>query len=490
MDNCRKIALLLILLGLFGKTYAQKLSQEVLYSTNVKDSIAYHVWLPDNWNSNQKYPVILMYNYGAANDNLLASTVNYFANHLRMIPNSIVVNVMVNMNQIGYNYETGDITKAGKNLISCLKEEIFPVLHKKYNASTYVSYIGQSYAASYGNYLFLNEPKLFSAYVIIAPEKLGIGQPGFELNNQLIRFYRENPRSYYLATGENDIERRINYAKEIAKKTTGLDTVSFKFKYTHFIGADHNTLFAYALPNALAFLFEPYNKFLENDSKLSAYQNLVSIENHLSEYYGINLERNFKNYNSFLQDATGKKDTCSLITIVKYFENQQSKGQDLRNFAYFFRINGLISMSYAYYQKAIKKIQDNEINTKAGHQALVTCYRELALNFYQNEPIKSWDLLQKALNDPYIYDPNMKYDLGKFSVDHKYKVEEGLNYLLGFAEDRANLVDIINLPYSRINLLIAKAYFAQNNVKKSKEYAQMVLKDDPKNTEALILLGK
>jgi len=490
MDNCRKFTLLLLLVGLFGQSYAQKLNKEVLYSIHVKDSISYNVWLPNNWNSDQKYPVILMYNYGAANDNLLASTVNYFANHLRKIPNSIVVNVMVNMNQIGYNYETGNITNSGKNLISCLKEEIFPVLHKKYNASSYVSYIGQSYAASYGNYLFLNEPKLFNAYVIIAPEKLGIGQPGFELNNEHARFYRENPRSYYLATGENDIERRINYAKEIAKKTKDLDTISFKFKYSHFIGADHNTLFAYALPNALEFLFEPYNKFLENDSKLSAYQNLMTIENHLNKYYGIHLERNFKNYSSLLQDATVKKDTSSVITIVKYFENQQSKGQDLRNFAYFFQINGLLSLSYSYYQKAIKKVQDNEIDTKAGHQVLVTCYRELALNFNQNVPDKSWELLQKALNDPYIHDPNMKYDLGKFSIDHNYKVREGLNYLLSFAEDRANLVDIINLPYRRINLLIAKAYSLQNNIKKSREYAQMVLKDDPENIEALDLFRK
>nr|WP_199156516.1 alpha/beta hydrolase-fold protein [Pedobacter sp. ASV2] len=485
-----KFALVVLIFGFFGQTYAQKPNKEVLYSTNIKDSIAYNVWLPDNWNSEQKYPVILMYNYGAANDNLLAATINYYANHLRIIPNSIVVNIMVNMNQIGFNYETGDITNSGKKLISCLKEEIFPALRKKYNASSYVVYLGQSYAASYGNYLFLNASNLFSSYILIAPEKIGIGQPSFELNNENKRFYKENPRRYYLATGENDIERRINFAKEIAAKTKDLDTVNFKFNYNHFKFADHNSLFAYALPNALEFIFKPYNGFLENDDKLSAYQNLVNIDGHLNKYYDINLERNFKNYNSLLQDATSKKDTSSLIKIVRYFETQQSKGQDLRNFAYFFQKNGLESLSYSYYQKAIKKVKDKEIKTKAGHQVLVTCYRELALNFNQNAPDKSWELLLNALNDPYVHDPNTKYDLGKFSVEHNYKVDEGLHYLLSFVEDRANLVDIINLPYRKINLLIAKAYFALNNGKKSKEYAQMVLKDDPENTEALILLGK
>lgn len=294
MDNLRKFIILLLIIGFYIPANAQKLSKELIYSTNIKDSLAYNLWLPDNWNKEQKYPVILMYNYGSVNDNLLASTVNYYANHLRMIPNSIVVNVIVNMNQIGYNYETGNITNSGKKLISCLREEVFPILHKKYNASSFISYIGQSYAASYGNYLFLNEPKLFSSYILIAPEKLGVGQPGFELNNEVIHFYKENPRSYYLATGENDIERRINYGKEIAVKVKVLDTTNFRFKYNHFSNADHNTLFAYVVPNALEFLFDPYNRFLENDSKLSAYQNLVSIENHLNEYYGVNLELNLK----------------------------------------------------------------------------------------------------------------------------------------------------------------------------------------------------
>ena len=490
MDNCRKIGIIVLIIGFIGKTYAQKLNKEVFYSTQVKDSIAYNVWLPEQWNSEQKYPVILMYNYGAANDHLLASTVNYYANHLRRIPNSIVVNVMVNMDQIGFNYETGAITNSGKKLIACLREEIFPVLKKKYNTASYTSYIGQSYAASYGNYLFLNAPELFNAYLLIAPERLPSGKPDFELNNDHLRFYKENARNYYLATGENDIERRIKYAKEITNKTRDLDTISFKFKYNHFKAADHNTLFAYVLPNALEFLFEPYDKFLENDPKLSAYQNLMTIEDRLHKYYDIHLERSFKSYNPFLKDATAKKDTTSLIAIIKYFENQQSKGLDLRNFAYYFHVNGLSSMSYSYYQKAIKRIQDNEINTKAGHQALVTCYRELALNFSQNAPDHSWELLQKALNDPCIHNPDMKYDLGKFSIDHRYKVDEGLKYLLSFAADRANLVDIINMPYHRIYLLIARGYSLQNNIKKSREYAQKVLKDDPENKEALALLYK
>lgn len=120
MKNWKRNSWLLILFCINSQLYAQKLNKEIQYSINLKDSISYHIWLPDNWNVQQKYPVILMYNYGAINENLLASTVNYYANQLRTIPNSIVVNVLVDMDQIGFNYKTGDITNAGKKLITCL----------------------------------------------------------------------------------------------------------------------------------------------------------------------------------------------------------------------------------------------------------------------------------------------------------------------------------------------------------------------------------
>lgn len=231
MKNWRKFASLCLLIGLLDHAYAQVPHHEVRYAARLKDSIPYQVWLPDNWNAQQKYPLIVMYNYGAANERVLAATVNYYANHLQKIPSTIVVNIMVNMNQIGYNYETGTLTEAGKNLVLCLKEDVFPAIRKKYGASAYTTYIGQSYAASYANYLFLNDPTLFNAYILIAPEKIGEGQPAFEISEGNERFYGQNKCMYYVATGEDDIARRIAYAKEIAQKTKILDTSSFSFKY-------------------------------------------------------------------------------------------------------------------------------------------------------------------------------------------------------------------------------------------------------------------
>lgn len=490
MENLRKFATLCLFVVFFSNVYAQEPKREVQYVARLKDSIAYKVWLPDNWNAQQKYPLIVMYNYGAANDQVLAATVNYYANHLQKIPNTIVVNIMVNMEQMGYNYETGMLTEAGKNLVSCLRDDVFPAIRKKYGASAYTSYIGQSYAASYANYLFLNEPALFNAYILIAPEKIGENQPGFELTVANKSFYRQNKRSYYVATGENDMARRIAYAKEIAQKTKVLDTNSFRFRYHHFADADHNTLFAYALPNALEFLYEPFQEIWDEDNKLTVYQQLLQTETQLKNYYGISLEPAFKNYNGLLMAATQKKDTSSLIAIIKHFENEKSKAIDYRNFGYMLNVNGLSQLSYAYYQKAINQVNAAELHTKSGHQALVTCYRDMALNFNKDKPNQGWELLEKALHDPYIHDLSFKYDLGKFAVENNINVKQGLDYLLSFASDRKNMVDIINVSYRRINLLIAKAYAILKDKSKSIQYAQLVLKDNPKNTDALALLGK
>lgn len=490
MENWRKFATLGLFIVFFGHVYAQQAHKEIRYVARLKDSIAYKVWLPDNWNAQQKYPLMVMYNYGAANDQVLAATVNYYANHLQKMPNTIVVNIMVNMDQIGYNYETGALTEAGKNLVLGLREEIFPAIRKKYGASAYTSYIGQSYAASYANYLFLNDPTLFNAYILIAPEKIGEGQPGFEISEGNQRFYSKNKRIYFVASGEDDMARRIAYAEEIAQKAKSLDTISFKFKYRHFANADHNTLFAYALPNALEFLYKPYQEIWDGDDKLTVYQQLQQAEARLKNYYGISLEPTFKNYNGLLMAATQQKDTSSLLAVIKHFENERCKGIDYRNFGYMLNINGLAQLAYTYYQKALDKINSAEIHTKSGHQALVTCYRDMALNFNKDKPAQGWELLEKALKDPYIRDVSFKYDLGKFAVENNTNVEQGLNYLLSFANDRKNMVDIINVPYRRINLLLAKAYAILKDKNKSIYYVQLVLKEEPKNTDALALLEK
>lgn len=186
--------------------------------------------------------------------------------------------------------------------------------------------------------------------------------------------------------------------------------------------------------------------------------------------------------------ATQKKDTSSLIAVIKHFENEKSKGIDYRNFGYMLNVNGLAQLSDAYYQKALRKINATEIHTKSGHQALVTCYRDMALNFSKDKPAQGWELLEKALKDPYVHDISFKYDLGKFAVENHINVEQGLNYLLSFANDRKNMVDIISVPYYRINLLIAKAYGLLKDKNKSIYYAQLVLKEDPKNADAKAIL--
>lgn len=490
MNNAARswIIVVCILIYWSNDLSAQTLKKGSIFSSALKDSVGYHVWLPEGWNEEQQYPVILMYNYGALNEKLLASTVNYYANHLREIPNSIVVNLLVDMNSIGYNYENGNLTAKGKALVNALKNEILPDISKIYHGSSFRAYVGQSYAASYANNLFLNHPGIFNAYILMAPEQIKTNEPPFELNEQAVRYYNQHPVCYFLADGGKDIDRRRTYSKTIFSKISVLDSTILRRKLQHFPDADHNNIVAHALPSALEFLYGSYAAIWDAEGQVPVMNTFKKIEGNLRQTYGIGIEKSFRNYNFFLSIAVKQKDTVGLKSIINLFESSDSKGIDLRNFAYYCQQLKLMPLAKQYYEKAISKIKHDEINTKEGHQALVVCYREMAFFLNKDDPEKGWYLLEQALNDRFIKDATMNYDIGRFAVENSFNLKSGLTYLLGYANQRKELVGIINYPLYKVNLLISRAYFLLKDRKNAKRYVQMVIKDQPENKEALDLL--
>lgn len=181
----KRFSLTLIFVTLALVSFAQKEVNEKLYSKFINDTMRFSVWLPKDWTANQKYTTIYTSNYGASDAEYIANQISYLKKlNITQIPCTIVVNILANMDQIGYNYETGLLTLRGLGLVDCIKTEIIPAIERKYKASKFRAYIGQSYAATYGNSLFLHQPDIFNAYILMAPEKLAPQQPRFELDEK------------------------------------------------------------------------------------------------------------------------------------------------------------------------------------------------------------------------------------------------------------------------------------------------------------------
>ena len=480
-------------------SFAQKSIKEKFYSRYVNDTVSYTAWLPENWSAKQNYTTIYTFSYGASDAEFTSEQIHYLNKlHISHLPPTIVVNISADMDRMGYNYETGLLTANGMNMVECMRKELIPLMESKYKASTFRTYMGQSYGASYGNYLFLFQPDIFSGYILMSPERLSALQPPFELTPELIHFYIGRPTYYFLATGALDMQRRQDYAKEISKKIKGLDSTKFNFRYENLSNAGHNNSLAIGLPLALSFIYQQYNSYPEIDSATSILSAIKQYEKNVNDIYRILPQKNLLDiYQPFLSYIWQRKDTTGMIDAINYFITKESSGRQLRDFAYSCVIVGLREKARQLYERAIKKNLADEMSTDLGPAALVTCYRELALNILKDDPQQRWNLLQKALkfclqykSSIYIgYYPDIYFYLGKFAADNDFNVRDGLHYLLLYSEKRKDLINL-HFSFDEVYYNIGKCYALLHDTTNAKEYLQKALDLNSNNKKAKELLQK
>ena len=491
----RLTIIIVALIVSFTTTTAQKKVSEKYVSPLSKDTVAYNVWLPEGWNSNQQYPCLYLYNYGALGfgalgENLITTEVEYYSRVLQKIPKSIVVNMPLGKDRIDYDYKTGLLGKNGLLFLRCLKEEIIPSVEQKFKASTSRTYIGHSYSASYANYLFLHEPALFNGYILMAPEKIEPTDPLFEPDQKTIDYYNNKTTSYYVASGSYDMKRRQDYGKEISEKLKQIDSTKLRFKYDRYAGVDHMDIAIKALPMALEFIYKPYASYLEIDSVGNVVEELNRVKKMLNQIYGLPLEKNYNNYSHFLSLALKNKDTSALLKVLNYFTTPNTSGLDFFNFAYVCDQFPLPEKSAGYYRRAIEKSKKDEMNTVQGPLNLTMAYRRLAFNAYKEDKEKGWNVLQEALKDTAVKDPVMHFYVGRFTTTNNYQVKEGLKHLLFFLNNMTGAEKTWRQNYYDVYYLIGKSYYLLKDKANAKVYLQKALNERPNYPEAIELLRK
>lgn len=491
----RYLITFLILISSFA-SFSQTKVEEKITSAFLDDTLHCTVWLPENWDTKQKYTTIYTFSYGASDAKFIAEQINYLKRlSISNLPPIIVVNIWADMDLMGYNYETGTLTKRGNKTIGCIRNEVVPLLERKYKASKFRVYIGQSYGASYGNYLFLNQPDIFSAYILMSPERIAPLQPAFEITPELKDFYSKRRTYYFIASGAMDLQRRQDYAKEIAEKVLKLNNSKFAYRFENLSIAGHNNSFSVGLPIALDFIYQHYAAFPKPDSTGNILSLIKQYENNLSEIYGIGVDKTSVTvYSNLFPIIWQKKDSTGLIEAIDYFITTESDIRELRDFAYSCSIVGLNDRAKQLYTKAINKglLQQYAANFYPGY--LITCYREAAaLTDNQKE---GWNLLQQALqiciryksNIYNSYYPGIYYYLGKFAAERNYKIREGISYLQLYNEKQKDIVIFNQLPLDNVYYYMGKCYALLNDKQNSKLYLQKALDINQSNRNASDLL--
>ncbi|WP_276479512.1 hypothetical protein [Paraflavitalea pollutisoli] len=197
-------------------------------------------------------------------------------------------------------------------MVDCIRDEIIPFVESKYHTIPFRSYLGHSYAASYGNYLFQYEPSLFSGYLLMGAERIGPQSPAFELTPAMKNWVQKRHTFYYLGVGKSDMERRLNYGKEIADKVKAPDSTHFAFRFDTIEGGDHTNIITLSLQRAINHLYQFYTPYQEVGPTDHAGKVFEVVLDEVVRIYHMSPLKTPTYYNRFLPLAIEHNDTTSL----------------------------------------------------------------------------------------------------------------------------------------------------------------------------------
>lgn len=491
----KRNTLILLLSIITTFSFAQTRVKENVYSTSLKDTVKYDVWLPDSYNADQTYPVIYCFNYGMVNARFMAAQLKYFDDCSYLIPKTIIISIYADMDRIGYNYITGELTPLGELFVNCIKKDIIPAVDKKYSTSFFKTYLGHSYAASYANNLLINHPGIFNAYILFAPEKTGINNAPFNITAGLKEYYSKKQIFYYAAAGQFDTDRRRNYAKETEAKLKQLNNPGMVIRYDSIPNKDHATVVSDAIQPALEHVYSQYDPTYKIDTTVNAYSNLQLASKRISDTYGIHKYESRRTYYApFAQLAIQKNDTASLLKILKYFSSPNLKGYDLASFARFCVNAGLQKQAKMYLDQALEQIKEKENNERWATSTIANCYDTFVTEIYKNDTASAKSYLQKlkllieANHTRYPALADYYFSCGTFGVDNKCHLSESLIFLTTFLKERENLTDAIHASYDRIYYYIGKCNYLLKNNSSAKQNLEKAIQINSANQAAKDLL--
>lgn len=492
----KKIFLSVLILWCINVGYAQQKVNEKLYSTYLADTVYYAVYTPQGWDVKESSPVMYSFNYGMVTGDYLAAQADYFSKANYTFPGTIIVNIQADMDRIGYTYRTGELTATGQKFLHCLKQEIIPAVAQKYH-TTFRSYIGHSYAASYANYLFLHDWHLFNGYLLLAPEKVDREQPPFHISNEAKDFYNKNITFYYVAVGEIDMSRRQDYAREIAANVTTLDSTRFFFRRDSLPEATHSNIVTLAIQSAFEHLYQLYSPYLEAGHTQNTAQELQAINNRVADAYKIPMGKTAPFYQRFAMLAILNKDTAGLEHVMNFFLNNKMKGWNIMQLGMYGDALGLKAKSKAYLEQAIEKIQKDEMDTELGPPNLAACYSFLATHLLTDDKAKAWEYLEKSRQLSALPNKNgyknidIYYDMGVFAADNNYRVKDGLTCLEQFISLSKDVSEDAHwLAYRKTDYYIGKCYLLLHDKRNARRYLEKAVKNNPENKQAKALLSQ
>lgn len=244
---------------------------EVFHSAILGEDRTLNIYLPDGYNSNDKYPIIYLLDGSADEDFIHVTGIVQFNTipWVNRIPKSIVIGIANTNRKLNFTSQSDNEndhkwvpTSGGSSLfISFIENELQPYVNKKFGGNKGNTIIGQSLGGLLATEILFTKPQLFNQYIIISPSLWW--RDGYLLREKplILDQAYTTPIQIYIGVGkEGSIDGSKNHIMEkdaelLAKKIKNGSSKNVKVFFNYLPDESHATITHQAVFNAFRFLY-------------------------------------------------------------------------------------------------------------------------------------------------------------------------------------------------------------------------------------------
>lgn len=155
----------------------------------------------------------------------------------------------------GYGAEFQRDSGGALKFAAFIRDELLPLIGKRYRASGRRALVGHSYGGLFASYVMLEEPGLFDGYIIVSPSYWYHDRWVFNREAELAESRRALDATVYLAVGDSEASRMVADFREFVAQLRSRDLQGLTLESDVMSNETHNSLFPRAVSNGIRMIW-------------------------------------------------------------------------------------------------------------------------------------------------------------------------------------------------------------------------------------------
>jgi predicted alpha/beta superfamily hydrolase len=159
----------------------------------------------------------------------------------------------------GYGAQYQKLSGGAPKFAAFLQSELIPYLNQSFRLNDQRTLVGHSFGGLFGSWSMLNNPALFSSYIIVSPSLWYDNNYMFKLEKTYAKSHKQLPVNVFFGIGSKEnggdfkmVDSLNNYVKMLQQQ----NYKNFKSKYMILPNDDHDMIFPDAFTQGIMYLYE------------------------------------------------------------------------------------------------------------------------------------------------------------------------------------------------------------------------------------------